>query len=220
MAAAFEELFVPGRVCILGEHSDWAGGFRRFNPDLLPGRTIVCGTNDGLHARVRRHPSALVMKTTTEKGEVIGPCEIPMTPAALLAAAQEGGFFSYAAGVAYKLLTDARIGGIEIDNYKTTLPLKKGLSSSAAVCVMVAKSFNQLYGGYPVGEVLGLRLSTTASVVIAHPSGLYSRRPCISLPSPLHPCRFEADHPRHHGGSVPGRADDAVAVRAAGPGVR
>lgn len=72
-----------------------------------------------------------------------------MTASALLAAAQEGGFFSYAAGVAYKLLTDARIGGIEIHNYKTTLPLKKGLSSSAAVCVLVAKAFNQLYGALP-----------------------------------------------------------------------
>lgn len=58
---------MPGRVCILGEHSDWAGGFRRFNPELSSGRTIVCGTNDGLHARVRRHPSALVITTTTEK---------------------------------------------------------------------------------------------------------------------------------------------------------
>jgi hypothetical protein len=29
------ELFVPGRLCVLGEHSDWAGGFRRMNPVSL-----------------------------------------------------------------------------------------------------------------------------------------------------------------------------------------
>jgi hypothetical protein len=31
------ELFVPGRVCLFGEHSDWAGSFRRFNSALSPG---------------------------------------------------------------------------------------------------------------------------------------------------------------------------------------
>ena len=30
------ELFVPGRLCVIGEHSDWAGGFRRLNPVSLP----------------------------------------------------------------------------------------------------------------------------------------------------------------------------------------
>jgi hypothetical protein len=31
------ELFVPGRVCLFGEHSDWAGSFTRFNADITPG---------------------------------------------------------------------------------------------------------------------------------------------------------------------------------------
>ena len=34
---------------------------------------------------------------------------------------------------------------MEIENYKTTLPIKKGLSSSAAFCVLVARAFNKLY---------------------------------------------------------------------------
>jgi hypothetical protein len=25
------DVFSAGRVCLLGEHSDWAGGYRRFN---------------------------------------------------------------------------------------------------------------------------------------------------------------------------------------------
>lgn len=32
-----QELFVPGRVCLFGEHSDWAGSFTRFNADITPG---------------------------------------------------------------------------------------------------------------------------------------------------------------------------------------
>lgn len=38
------------------------------------------------------------------------------------------------------------VGGLEIDNHRTSLPVKKGLSSSAAVCVLVARSFSRAYG--------------------------------------------------------------------------
>ena len=37
------------------------------------------------------------------------------------------------------------VGGVAIDCYKVTLPIKKGLSSSAAICVLVARAFNLLY---------------------------------------------------------------------------
>ena len=46
-------VFCPGRVCLFGEHSDWAGGMRRFNPEIPVGKTLVCGTNVGIHARTR-----------------------------------------------------------------------------------------------------------------------------------------------------------------------
>jgi UTP-glucose-1-phosphate uridylyltransferase/mevalonate kinase len=138
-------LFVPGRVCLFGEHSDWAGGFRRFNEDIAPGCTLVVGTNQGLHAECWKHPSSLILSSTDESGKKYGPHEIPMEPKALLAAAKKGDFWSYAAGVAYKLLTDYRISGAVINNYKTDLPLKKGLSSSAAVCVLTARALSRLY---------------------------------------------------------------------------
>jgi UTP-glucose-1-phosphate uridylyltransferase/mevalonate kinase len=138
-------LFVPGRVCLFGEHSDWAGGFRRFNPSIQPGCTLVVGTNQGLHAECWKHPSSLILRSTDESGKTYGPHEIPMEKSMLLAAAKKGDFWSYAAGVAYKLLTDYRISGIVINNYKTDLPLKKGLSSSAAVCVLTARALNRVY---------------------------------------------------------------------------
>ncbi|MBD0346877.1 MAG: hypothetical protein ICV63_19035, partial [Coleofasciculus sp. Co-bin14] len=28
------KIFVPGRLCLFGEHSDWAGGYRRINAEL------------------------------------------------------------------------------------------------------------------------------------------------------------------------------------------
>ncbi len=35
--------------------------------------------------------------------------------------------------------------GLFIDNYHTTLPLKKGLSSSAAICVLVVECFRSVF---------------------------------------------------------------------------
>ena len=124
------------------------------------GRTIVVGTNAGLFARIRPHPDSLVLYSTDNDGVRSGPFTIAMNADSLLKVALEGGFwscesrrqisppshththarardffFADSAGVAYSVLTDYRVGGLIIDNYKTSLPLKKGLSSSAAICV-------------------------------------------------------------------------------------
>jgi hypothetical protein len=90
--------------------------------------------------------------------------------------ASEGSFFSYVAGIyllsvllvtiAGTLLAilsnsdwAALIGecGIEIRNYRTTLPMKKGLSSSAAVCVLVVQAFSDFFQlNLPLPQVMEL----------------------------------------------------------------
>ncbi len=139
------KLFVPGRICLFGEHSDWAGGYRRINAAIEQGHTLICGTNQGIHAEVEPHPTALVLTSTTPDGQVMGPREIPFEPRALLAEAEQGGFFSYAAGVAYQVLTHYRVRGLVIHNTRTDLPIRKGLSSSAAISVLTARAFNRIY---------------------------------------------------------------------------
>jgi hypothetical protein len=61
-------IFVPGRICLFGEHSDWAGGYRRINAEIEKGYTLICGTNQGIHADVEPHPTALVLTSTTPDG--------------------------------------------------------------------------------------------------------------------------------------------------------
>jgi UTP-glucose-1-phosphate uridylyltransferase/mevalonate kinase len=138
-------IFVPGRICLLGEHSDWAGGYRRINAEIEKGYAIICGTNQGIYAEVQPHPTSLVLSSITPTGEKIGPYEIPMEPQALIHEAQQGGFWSYIAGVAYQVLTNYHARGLIIDNYCTDLPIKKGLSSSAAISVLAARAFNRIY---------------------------------------------------------------------------
>ncbi len=139
------KLFVPGRICLFGEHSDWAGGYRRLNADIEKGYTLICGTDQGIYAQVEPHPTSLVLTSKTPDGTQHGPYEIPMMPEALIKEAQGGGFWSYIAGVAYQLLTNYHVRGLVIDNYETDLPIKKGLSSSAAICVLTARAFNRVY---------------------------------------------------------------------------
>lgn len=139
------DLFVPGRVCLFGEHSDWAGGHRRTNSTIEPGVVIITGTNQGMFAKCSRSDDRLIIRSTLPDGAKTEIWSAPMDLNVLQREAQTGGFFSYAAGVAAYMLDFYGVGGVEIDNYKTTLPVKKGLSSSAAFCVLVARAFNQIY---------------------------------------------------------------------------
>jgi len=138
------KIFVPGRLCLFGEHSDWAGGYRRVNPNLEKGYTLLVGTNQGLYAEVKAHPTQLILHASLSNG-TRKTLNLAMETEVLLAEAQKGGFWSYAAGVAYQLLSHYQVKGLEIDNYLTDLPIQKGLSSSAAICVLVARAFNRVY---------------------------------------------------------------------------
>ena len=139
------KLFVPGRICLFGEHSDWAGGYRRMNADIEKGYTLICGTNQGIYAEVEPHPNALVLSSVTPEGERMGPVEIPMDLGSLIREAQKGGFWSYICGVAYQVLMNYHVRGLVIDNFKTDLPIRKGLSSSAAISVLTVRAFNRVY---------------------------------------------------------------------------
>jgi UTP-glucose-1-phosphate uridylyltransferase/mevalonate kinase len=140
----YVEIFVPGRLCLFGEHSDWAGGYRRVNADIQPGMAIVTGIEQGIKARVSK-ARTLQISSFLPDGSRTDVFDVPMDVKLLKAMAVEGGFFSYCAGVAAYLLEHYRIGGISIDCYEMTLPMKKGLSSSAAICVLIARAFNKLY---------------------------------------------------------------------------
>lgn len=140
------EIFVPGRVCLFGEHSDWAGGHRRQNSNLEKGYAIVAPTNQGNYARIKAIPEK-ILRFILPDGKKF---EISLeNEEELLRQAEQGDFFSYICGVAHEIVVNynsVKNHGIEIDNYKTTLPIKKGLSSSASICVLVARAFNLIYG--------------------------------------------------------------------------
>lgn len=137
-------LFVPGRLCLFGEHSDWAGALRSHDPSIAPGACIITGTDQGITATAA--PSIdFEMTSHLPDGSVRGPFRVPMDGTALRAAATAGDFFSYAAGVAAELWGRCRPPGVRIVVESMDLPVSRGLSSSAAICVLTARAFNQVH---------------------------------------------------------------------------
>ncbi len=136
------DIFVPGRLCILGEHSDWAAANRIVNGSIEKGMAIVSGIEQGIHAFVEGAENFEVIS------EIDGHKEFScrMDVSELRNVAAEGGYFSYIAGTASYMKEHYHVGGMKIVIDEMTLPMKRGLSSSAAICVLVAKAFNSLYG--------------------------------------------------------------------------
>ncbi len=138
-------LFVPGRLCLLGEHSDWAAGYRRSHPEISPGGCLVVGTDQGIEGEAHPAPGVLEIASRLPHGEEIGPARMRAEPEALDQAARGADFFSYVAGVAAEAQLRHGVGGLRLE-MRSGLPVRKGLSSSAAACVFAARAFSRAYG--------------------------------------------------------------------------
>ena len=166
------KLFVPGRLCLFGEHTDWAGHYRTMNADILPGASIVTGIEQGIYAEVEKSPVFEMCSDAPEITEVWSDFSCKMSETELKTVAKSGSFFSYCAGVASYMLEWYKVGGVRIRITDMTLPMKSGLSSSAAICVLVARAFNQLYK---------LNLNTLGEMNIAYLGELRTSSRCGRL---------------------------------------
>ena len=172
MNKEIKELFVPGRLCLFGEHSDWAGKYRTMNADIVAGAAIVSGIEQGIYATVERDSHFSVISTAPEITDIWQDFSCRMDSHELKAVAKSGSFFCYCAGVASYMLEWYKVGGVKITITKMTLPIKSGLSSSAAICVLVARAFNLMYN---------LNLSTMGEMNIAYWGELRTSSRCGRL---------------------------------------
>jgi galactokinase len=140
------EILSPGRLCLFGEHSDWAAEY-----GIHRGHCIVVGTDQCIRADVRPSDDFRVETLVPDRmGRPSGrrrQMSCPWDDELLLAAAKDQNeFFRYCAGVAYEIKRRWDLStGLDIRIKEMELPLKKGVSSSAAVCILVAKAFNEAY---------------------------------------------------------------------------
>ena len=166
------KLFVPGRLCLFGEHTDWAGHYRTMNAEILPGASIVTGIEQGIYAEVEKSPIFEMNSDAPEIADVWHDFSCRMDESELKRVAKSGSFFCYCAGVASYMLEWYKVGGVRIHITGMTLPMKSGLSSSAAICVLVARAFNLLYN---------LNLNTLGEMNIAYLGELRTSSRCGRL---------------------------------------
>ena len=166
------KLFVPGRLCLFGEHTDWAGHYRTMNADILPGMAIVTGIEHGIYAEVEKSSVFELTCDAPELVDVWNDFSCRMNDQELKQVAKSGSFFCYCAGVASYMLEWYKVGGVHIHITDMTLPIRSGLSSSAAICVLVARAFNLLYH---------LNLNTMGEMNIAYLGELRTSSRCGRL---------------------------------------
>ena len=166
------KLFVPGRLCLFGEHTDWAGHYRTMNADVVPGAAIVTGIEQGIYAEVEKSSIFEVQSVAPQIENQWQDFACRMDEQELKRIAKSGSFFCYCAGVASYMLEWYKVGGVRIKITSMTLPMKSGLSSSAAICVLVARAFNLLYN---------LNLNTLGEMNIAYVGELRTSSRCGRL---------------------------------------
>ncbi|PYE54462.1 galactokinase [Deinococcus yavapaiensis] len=133
--ATFRDLFgldatvtaaAPGRVNLIGEHTDYNDGF--VLPTAIPQKTtVLLARRDG--TRVRAHATNL-----GKDGEYI-----------LGGEARTGTWVDYIAGVTQELARDGHVlSGFDV-TVASDVPLGSGLSSSAALLVALVRGLRELY---------------------------------------------------------------------------
>lgn len=128
-------IFVPGRLCIFGEHSDWAAEYIKDNTSLKDGHTIVACIDKGITANIKKNHNLFVLKEKDKEFSLELNNDIK----------DNNTYYSYVTTVVKYMKQKYAVDGVSIEIVENNLPQKKGLSSSACICVLVCRSFNLLY---------------------------------------------------------------------------
>jgi len=132
----------------------------------------VTGIEEGIYAEAEKSSIFEMQSTAEEIDGLWKDFACRMDEAELKRVAKSGSFFCYCAGVASYMLEWYKVGGVRIRITRMTLPMKSGLSSSAAICVLVARAFNLLYN---------LNLNTLGEMNIAYLGELRTSSRCGRL---------------------------------------
>ena len=123
-----------GRICLFGEHSDWASEFHLFN-----GYAITLPIDQGFTAKVQKSNNFNFITA-------LGDYKAETIEELLICSQNLINPFRYCCATIYYLKKlFPWIGGLKLQTVKEDLPIKCGLSSSAAICILVVKAMDKLY---------------------------------------------------------------------------
>ncbi|WP_326586759.1 galactokinase [Streptomyces sp. NBC_01294] len=171
----------PGRVNLIGEHTDYNDGFAL--PIALPQTTLLAarGRTDG---RLRLHSAQ-------------GDGRITDLAVAALAPGAVTGWAAYPAGVVWALAEAGHpVGGADL-HFDSTVPTGAGLSSSAALECAVAIAYDELYGLCLPGPELARTAQRAENGFAGVPCGIMDQMAsvCCTAGAALH---LDARTPEDH----------------------
>ena len=113
-------MFIPGRIEVLGKHTDYCGG-----------RSLVCAIDRGFHAEVEPRNDSIVELENIDSGETVA-FDLADLPE------KRGHWIDYAVEVGRRLTSNfsEQLNGCTI-KFRSDLPKAAGLSSSSALLIMV-----------------------------------------------------------------------------------
>ncbi len=135
----FKKIFVPGRLCLFGEHSDWASEYINKNKNVKDGHAIVACIDKGIHANIKKLSQEFVIKENNKEFKTSLDIDTINNET------KKDPYYTFAATVLKYMIANYEVDGLEIEIYKNDLPPKKGLSSSASICVLTCRAFSELY---------------------------------------------------------------------------
>ncbi|AWK12113.1 galactokinase [Streptomyces spongiicola] len=146
----------PGRVNLIGEHTDYNDGF--VMPFALP-HTAVAAVS-------RRTDGVLRLHSGDVEG---GPVELAVPD---LAPGSDPGWTAYPAGVVWALREEGHeVTGADV-HLSSTVPTGAGLSSSAALEVVVALAMNDLFAFGLGGRALARLCRQAENAYVGAPTGI------------------------------------------------
>jgi galactokinase len=151
----------PGRVNLIGEHTDYNGGF--VLPTIIPQRTIV---------ELLPRPGGAVRALSVNVGAPTPFVYIVGTES------RRGRWTDYLQGITW-VLSDAgfAVGGADI-LIESTVPLGGGLSSSAALEIALLRAFREAFS-LPIGDVQMATLGQRAeNQFVGAPVGVMDQMAC------------------------------------------
>ena len=114
-------VWVPGRIEVLGKHTDYAGG-----------RSLLCTVERGFAVRVAQRSDARIRAVDVATG---GACETALDPEAR---AEAGDWSNYVATVARRLARNFPSARLGVDlAFTSDLPIAAGMSSAIARMIAV-----------------------------------------------------------------------------------
>ncbi len=166
----FEELFgaapsirasAPGRVNLIGEHTDYNGGY--VLPTTIPQRTTV---------ELRPRPGGAIRALSVNVGQ--------QSPFSYIVGTERrrGRWTDYLQGITWVLgRAGFAVGGADI-RVTSTVPLGSGLSSSAALEIALLRAFREAYA-LPIDDVQMARLGQRAeNEFVGAPVGVMDQMAC------------------------------------------